>query len=400
MTRCITREEVNLRLSRTRDSMRRQGYSALLVYGNTRLHGSLRYLSDYYPDRSGWAALGPNRGDVHIFDGATLVVPLEGEPVLVMDFGLVMDQEPHVDRVPAGGLVVTGEAPSIATAIGNALLEANATARVGIETWDKFPAPIYLELRDAFPQTHFAPSTAVEELRLIKTPAEIVLIRKAAEVADFGNEAFLDALSNGLGKSELELIRSAEASMRLVDPIYEDACASGPSKIQSGSAFGEFLLHEPQARKLVRAGDVVNWDICMRYCGYAIDTSGTRVMGSATDKLRQAHNVQVLMTSEVIKAARPGTHTPALVEVAKQVAIEGGFELWAAFIGHGIGLDLHERPDMGLEDLVLAPGMTITVEPRIALDGVLIGTEDIVLITENEAECLTHFPKFPFELGV
>jgi Xaa-Pro aminopeptidase len=55
---------------------------------------------------------------------------------------------------------------------------------------------------------------------------------------------------------------------------------------------------------------------------------------------------------------------------------------------------------MGLEDLALVPGMTITVEPRIALENALIGTEDVVLITENEAECLTRFPKTPFELSV
>ena len=77
-------DEVDQRLVRVRDLMRERGYGALLVYGNNKVQGSLRYLSGYFPDRGGWLAVfGPERSDIHIFDGATLFLPLEGEPVVV-----------------------------------------------------------------------------------------------------------------------------------------------------------------------------------------------------------------------------------------------------------------------------------------------------------------------------
>ena len=71
----------------------------------------------------------------------------------------------------------------------------------------------------------------------------------------------------------------------------------------------------------------------------------------------------VLEMSQAVKdAAKPGARTTDLVRLADDVARSHGSGLWLMFLGHGIGLDCHERPDMGVEELTLEENMVITVE--------------------------------------
>jgi Xaa-Pro aminopeptidase len=392
-------DQVEARIARTRDAMRDAGFSALVVYGNTKVHGALRYLSGYWPDRSGWLAAGPDRRHTRIFDAAMLVLPLDSEPVLVFDKGQLLDREACTRRTTLssfGGEL--GSQPSEAQTIAQLLRDAASTEQVGIETWDKFPAPLYLELREQLSSSVLVESTLVEELMLVKSPWEIDLFRKAAAIGDLGNEAFLAALRQGVGKTELELVRAAETVMREADPVYEEVSPISPSLISSGRVGRLSLLHVPQGTKTIRPGDAVNWDICMRYKGYPVDTSRTRVVGRPTDEQRRAYEASLAMSREVIAATAPGVQVQDLVELADSVARQEGFELWERFLGHGLGLDVHSRPDMGSEEMLLAENMVFTVEPRLTLDSEwLYGNEDMVLVTADGCESLTTFPREPLE---
>ena len=73
-------------------------------------------------------------------------------------------------------------------------------------------------------------------------------------------------------------------------------------------------------------------------------------------------------------------------------------KLWGRFLGHGVGIDVHERPDMGIEELPLAENMTLAIEPRIQIGDYLVGHEDVVLVTPDGGESLNQFPKQPLEI--
>jgi Xaa-Pro aminopeptidase len=96
--------------------------------------------------------------------------------------------------------------------------------------------------------------------------------------------------------------------------------------------------------------------------------------------------------------AQPGVNVQSLVDNAQSVAADMGFQLWDRFLGHGLGLDVHSRPDMGFESMELKENMVFTIEPRIALDGYLYGNEDMILLTAGGAESLTNYPWNPFEV--
>ena len=99
-----------------------------------------------------------------------------------------------------------------------------------------------------------------------------------------------------------------------------------------------------------------------------------------------------------MKAIRPGIKASELADLAANVATEGGYELWERFLGHGLGIDSHERPDMGVEPATLASGMVLAIEPRLVEQGLIVGYENMVLVTPTGSENLNRFPTGPLEL--
>jgi Xaa-Pro aminopeptidase len=310
----------------------------------------------------------------------------------------MFDQTQYLSDVRGGGLG-GGTAGLTPRGVIEVLAEFDASDRVGIETWDRFPAPLYVGLRELMPDCEFTESTLIEELRLTKSEFELDLLQRAAEIGDIGHQAIADVLTRGQPISELDAIRVADAAMRHADPLYEDPSVSSPSKIGSGSKVGRWLLHVPMADKMIVRGDAVNWDICMRFEGYAIDISRTRVVGKPSPQIQRAYKAELQMSEALIRAAKPGLPAVQLKHLANEVARDSGFELWEDFVGHGIGLDTHERPDMGVEETELVENMVLCIEPRIAVDDRwLLGNEDMVVVTPDGGRPLTRFPKEPLEL--
>lgn len=389
------RDEVNKRVDNTKQMMSERGYDALVVYGSNKVSGSLRYLTDYFPDRAGWISLSGT--DTALVEGAAAVLTAKSETALLVDPGLMPTREICVDRVIGGDgfAAKLGDGLSVQNLVST-ISEAGSVKCVGVETYDKFPAPLLLGLMEKFPDVEFVRSTIVEELRLVKSPFDLDMMRRAARVADLGHQTFFDALSDGIGKSELDLIRLTEHAMRSADPMYEDSCSSSPSLICTGHPIAGALLHVASPSKKIEAGDIVHWDICMRYEGYPVDSSRTRAVNHVSDEHRRCYDSILAIHAEVIASAKPGVLASDLVKIASKHAEKDGYTLWNRFLGHGLGWDIHERPDMGTEETPLAENMVLAIEPRLSNDDIyLLGNEDMVLVTPAGGVSLTKFPKEP-----
>lgn len=392
------RSEIDIRVSNTKRLMEERGYDALIVYGSNKVSGSLRYLTDYFPDRAGWISL--SKTETRIVEGAVAFLTPKGETALLVDPGLMPTREICVDRIVGGDgfAAKLGDGLSVGN-LKMLLGEAGTTVkRVGIETYDKFPAPLMLGLMEEFPNTEFVRSTIVEELRMVKSGFDLEMMQRAARVADLGHEVAFAELPNIVGKTELEFIRTIEHAMRSADPMYEDSCSSSPSLICTGFPTAGALLHLARGDKRIEKGDIIHWDICMRYEGYPVDSSRTRSIGKASDKHRRCYDAILEIHDEVIKACRPGVLAGDLTALAARLATERGYTLWNRFLGHGLGWDVHERPDLGTEETPLQENMVLAIEPRLTCDDVyLMGNEDMVVVTPEGGVSLTHFPKGPLD---
>jgi Xaa-Pro aminopeptidase len=232
----------------------------------------------------------------------------------------------------------------------------------------------------------------------VKSPIELEVMKRGARIGDLAHAAVVETLRTGMA-TELELIRVAESVMRNADPVYEDMVSLSPSLICSGFPVAGSLLHHPRGWKRVETCDVVHWDITSQYEGYAIDTSRTKVLGRATELQARAYQTVLTIFGEVLKAAKPGLPAVELVRLAVDVAKDRGFEFWGPFLGHGAGLETHERPDLVREATPLQANMVLAIEPRLALGEMyLVGVEDLVLVTESGGVSLNHFAKEPLEV--
>jgi Xaa-Pro aminopeptidase len=389
-------EEIDRRVVATKALMAERGYDALLVYGSNKVNGSVRYLTDYFPDRAGWISLSAT--ETLLVEGAVVFVSPRQETALLVDPGLMPTRDIHVPRIiSADGFSARKGDGLSAKNIAKLLDEEGSVRRVGIETFDKFPAPLFLEVQAAFPKVEFVRSTVVEDLRLIKSEYDLAKIQESARSADLAHEAVRNLLGRG-EISELELIREAERVMRNRNPMYEDSCTASPSLICSGTTYGGALLHLPDANKVIRKGDIVHWDLAHRCEGYPVDSSRTRSIGRAKPEHCRAYEISREMLNGVVEAARPGTSAFELVQIGDRIARKHGLELWNAFMGHGLGWDTHERPDMGIEETLLADNMVLAIEPRVLVDGFLIGHEDMVHVTPTGGVSFTHFDRDEFEI--
>jgi Xaa-Pro aminopeptidase len=119
----------------------------------------------------------------------------------------------------------------------------------------------------------------------------------------------------------------------------------------------------------------------------------------ATAGQKRAYQAALAMFHEVTKAAKPGVPAIDLVKTASATAKDAGFDLYLGFVGHGLGLDVHERPELVREDTKLAANMVLAVEPRVVIDDAyMFGVEDAVLVTDSGGESLNSFEKEPLEI--
>jgi Xaa-Pro aminopeptidase len=228
----------------------------------------------------------------------------------------------------------------------------------------------------------------VEALRSVKEPAEIDAIRRAAAISDEMYAAL--AQEKFTGRTERELAWWIEQAFHAAGA---DGVAFG-SIVASGTN-GASPHAEPSDR-VIDHGTLVTIDAGCRVDGYCSDCTRTFATGELSSELAEAYALCLEGQLAGLAAVRPGERGRD-VDAASRVAIvaAGLGERYGHGLGHGVGLDVHEAPTLRPEsEDVLEVGNIVTVEPGIYLPGVGgVRIEDLVLVTADDGESLTHFTK-------
>ncbi|MGA3167389.1 MAG: aminopeptidase P N-terminal domain-containing protein [Terriglobia bacterium] len=232
-------------------------------------------------------------------------------------------------------------------------------------------------------------------LRMVKTPGEIALIRKAAEASVEAHLAALKAMKPGMWEYEIAALMKYEFERRGCEwPAYPPIVGSG---------FFSTVLHYDQDWNQMQDGDVVVMDVAGSYSGYASDITRTvPVNGHFTPRQREIYEVVLGAQNAAIAAAKPGVSVPrgsakSLYEIAFEYINTHGKDLhgqplgqyFIHGLGHPIGLNVHDPVDYSRP---LEPGMVITIEPGVYLPEEKLGVriEDDILITQDGNEILTR----------
>jgi Xaa-Pro aminopeptidase len=230
----------------------------------------------------------------------------------------------------------------------------------------------------------------VEELRIVKSPEEVELLRAVASIAGRAFDRVRAAIRPGLRERDVAF---------LLEQTFRELGADGPA-FETIVAAGErgALPHGRASDRVLERGDMVVVDFGATAAGYHSDTTRTIVVGEPS--VEQARVIEAVRSAQLASMAmmKPGVAADAIDRRAREV-LAGEAHAFGHGLGHGIGLQVHERPFLAPTDhTALRAGMVITNEPGIYIPGWGgVRLEEMVLITDADPEVLTSAS---WEIGI
>ncbi len=234
---------------------------------------------------------------------------------------------------------------------------------------------------------------AVETLRATKDAEELQAIDRAIAIAEGALHDTLPLLRPGLTETQVAGLLERQLRERGSEAYpFASIVASGPRSA---------LPHARAGERVLERGDFVLLDFGAVADGYCSDITRTVVLGAASAEQREVYDVVLEANARASGAIRVGMRGMAADALARDYIHARGFgEEFGHSLGHGIGLEVHEAPRLAKTvDAPLPRGAVVTIEPgiyRAGWGGVRI--EDDVLLLDDGAKVLTHFPRELLEI--
>jgi Xaa-Pro aminopeptidase len=307
------------------------------------------------------------------------------DPVFVLPRMVVAFE---LEREPEGEVVVVGERDDgfdvfdrVARGLGDA-----ASLAVGDRVW----AETVLNLARVYGLDRIRIGSAlVNELRRVKTREELEAMERAIETVERTMAAVTPLVVPGATMAQL--VEAVEHELRAAG----SRVPSFPTHVFTGLGEGELDSGTATAQEPIQEGTSVMFDFGGVVDGYCSDFGRTVYCGDPPEDYREVYGI-MLAAQEAGRAAAAAGTPAAEVDAACRAAIEeaGLGEHFRHRMGHGIGLDVHERPFISAEEAApLEPGMTFTDEPSIIIPGRFgVRIEDIVVCEEGGGRRLNSYP--------
>jgi Xaa-Pro dipeptidase len=255
-------------------------------------------------------------------------------------------------------------------------------SRIGVEAGYISHADFGL-MRSSLPAAELLPVDSLwEEMRLIKTASEIERIRSIGQAAQRITGECVELV--GAGSTEREL-------GNLITERYYDAGGDALTMLVVGSGERSAHLNAPPTNRELQNGDVVRTDVIGTARHYYSDVARTAVVGEPSAEQLKVYQLLVDVHERCLDALRPGALTGDVYRLYHDAMEAAGLPPYH-FVGHGLGVTLHEEPFINaLTSTPLKEGMVLCIEPLTSIEGRFgMQVEDEVLITLDGYEPLTR----------
>lgn len=358
--------EFEQRVAAVRDKFEAAGIDGILITHPT----NRRYLTGFTADDTP-----PNESSGHLIIGKDRCVLVTGS----VNVTQAEAQAPHVEvvnREPSWG------------ACDARFIQELGIKRVGYEA-DAMLVSVFNGIQKALDEEGYdcewvEADGLVEELRAVKSPSEIELLRKAFEITVETFERVAPTIRAGQTEAEIAWkIHQSFVELGAEGPAFPTIVAAGTHAARPHHEPGEAVIEEGQS---------IIIDMGARYQGYCADLTRTVWVGEPDERLKEVYPVVSQAVEQVFERLGSGMTGKELDAIARDYINRHGFgDAFTHSLGHGVGLRVHEGPSANKrsED-VLKPGNTLTIEPGAYFPewgGVRV--EDVVLVTEDGFEILT-----------
>ena len=229
---------------------------------------------------------------------------------------------------------------------------------------------------------------AIENLREIKSNNEFELLKKSQQINEEILKIVTKKLKPGVTEKQIEWL--------ILEQIHSSG-ADGPSFIPI-VAFGDHssIPHHQNTQRKLQKGDTVLLDMGVKYKHYCSDMTRTFFTSNPDKLLEKVYSTVLAAQKNAIKSLKPDVQNSKVNKAANDIIKKAGYlENFQHGLGHGVGLEIHESPNLAAEKpFRLKENMITTIEPGIYLKnhfGVRI--EDMVKITRAGYENFTKAPK-------
>ena len=385
-------EEYNLRCKKARKLMEGKGLDGLFVTGGCTFPiPNFRYLT----------GVQPREGTTNTAHPYVLLFPMEGNPIIIVRELLLTDTIRQTWVEDVRGYTFPFSPPMVREAMLDLNLHRGKIgAELGLDQRMNMPFLDFQEIRNILPDVEFVDAADIFwELRMIKTYAEVRIVRESCKIACRIYERLFDWIKEGMF---LEDIYKKARIMQI-----EEGVRIGNIRINAGQGFSWTEMAPGTAgtkKKVLQKGDLLWLDSLLYHQGYWSDFVRMGVVGRPSDKQKREYELMSKIVEKTTNSISPGLSGK---EILKRVCeeyrklgvdvayIDSILNHPFRLVGHGIGLEPVERPYIyAKENYIIQPGMTLSVEPcggfppNFQLSLIL---EENILVTENGPEVMTQY---------
>ncbi|MCD7826256.1 MAG: type I methionyl aminopeptidase [Clostridiaceae bacterium] len=245
----------------------------------------------------------------------------------------------------------------------------------------------------------------------IKSQHEIELMREAGKILAVVHDEMAQIIKPGI--STMDINRKGEEVIRSYDCIPSFLNYNGYPASICVSVNDEVVHGIPDKKRILQEGDIVSLDAGVIYKGYQSDAARTHAVGQISEEDQRLIDITKQSFFEGIKFAKEGNHLFDISKAIQQYVEDNGYSVVRDLVGHGIGKELHEEPQVPNfkpigRGMKLRAGMTLAIEPMVNAGAFEVWVleddwtvvtrdsrnsahyENTVLITEGEPELLSY----------
>ena len=207
---------------------------------------------------------------------------------------------------------------------------------------------------------------------VLKTSRELGIMKEACRISAGALQTVGNAVEPGITTAELDAL--AEKYIRSLggEPNFKNY--HGYPATACISINNEVIHGIPSAKRVLKAGDIVSVDLGARFNGYNGDNAATFACGDVSAEAKRLMQTTKDALYEGINAATAGSRIGDISSAVQRTVEAAGFSVVRQYVGHGIGTQLHEAPEVpnfgtAGRGIRLLPGMTLAIEPMVNVGG-------------------------------
>ncbi len=216
---------------------------------------------------------------------------------------------------------------------------------------------------------------------VLKTSRELGIMKEACSIAAGALQTVGNAVEEGITTAELDALAEKYIRSRGGEPNFKNY--NGFPATACISINNEVIHGIPSKTRKICAGDIVSVDLGAKFQGYHGDNAATFACGEISAEAKRLISVTKDALYEGIKAARAGSRIGDISNAVQRTVEAAGFSVVRQYVGHGIGTQLHEAPEVpnfgtAGRGIRLLPGMTLAIEPMVN-----IGSSEVKVLPDG-----------------